>query len=120
VHADVPSMNPHYEAARVVVVPLRTGTGTRLKALEALASGRPVVGTTIGLEGIGIADREQALVADDPAALADAVIAVLHDDQLAGRLAQAGRWHVEQRFGWDRIGREYVATVAELLGRRLE
>ena len=83
VHADVPSVEPYYEAARVVVVPLRSGTGTRLKALEAMAAGRPVVGTSIGLEGIGVTDRKQLLIADDAASFADGVIELLRDDDLA-------------------------------------
>jgi glycosyltransferase involved in cell wall biosynthesis len=117
VHADVPSMTPYYEAARAVVVPLRSGTGTRLKALEAMACGRPVVGTTIGLEGIGVANREQLLIADRPDTFADAVIELLGDAELASRLAHAGRAHVEQRFGWDRIGRDYIALVTRVLER---
>jgi glycosyltransferase involved in cell wall biosynthesis len=117
VHPDVPSMTPYYEAARAVVVPLRSGTGTRLKALEAMACGRPVVGTTIGLEGIGVRDREQLLVADRPGAFADAVIELLSDAELASGLAQAGRVHVERRFGWDSIGQDFVALMTDVLER---
>src|SRR5205823_15052400 len=56
VHADVPSVVPYLRAARVAIVPLRIGTGTRLKAREAMAAGRPVVGTTVGLEGLAVTD----------------------------------------------------------------
>ncbi len=115
--ADVPSIEPYFAAARVIVVPLRIGTGTRLKALEAMASGRPVVGTTIGLEGLGVVDGSQALVRDDSAAIADAVIKTLNDDALARSLAASGRAHVEARFGWDRVGRDFVEVVSELLAR---
>jgi glycosyltransferase involved in cell wall biosynthesis len=115
VHADVPSMTPHYDGASVVVVPLRSGTGTRLKALEAMASGRPVVGTTIGLEGIGVRDREQVLIAEEPGQFAAAVTDLLSDDVLADQIAAAGRVHVEQRFGWDRIGRDYVDLIGRLI-----
>jgi polysaccharide biosynthesis protein PslH len=114
VHPDVPSMAPYFESARTVVVPLRVGTGTRLKALEGLAAGRPVVGTTIGLEGIGVVDGVHALVADEPAAFARAVVRALRDDELARSLAAAGRAHVAGRFGWDRIGERFVALVSEL------
>ncbi len=115
VHANVRSTAPYYEDARTVVVPLRIGTGTRLKALEAMAAGRPVVGTSIGLEGLDITDREQALVANDAAGLASAVIESFSDDPLAARLAAAGRAHVEQRFGWDRISGDFVELVGEVL-----
>lgn len=115
VHADVPSMRPYFDAARVVVVPLRVGTGTRLKALEAMAAGRAVVGTPVGLGGIGVVDGVQALVAEAAGALAAAVIQALQRDELAKSLAAAGRAHVENRFGWDRIGAQFVAIVSDVL-----
>jgi glycosyltransferase involved in cell wall biosynthesis len=114
VEADVPSMAPYFERTRAVVVPLQVGTGTRLKALEAMASGRPVIGTTIGLQGLDVADGVEARLADDTEAFASAIIEVLHDDHVARRLANAGRGHVEARFGWDRIGRDYVQLLGEL------
>lgn len=115
VHADVPSMVTYFEAARVVVVPLRVGTGTRLKALEAMAAGRPVVGTTPGLAGIGIRDGVHAYVADDADRFAEAVIDLLARDEAATRMASAARSHVESAFGWDRIGSRFVTMVSELL-----
>jgi glycosyltransferase involved in cell wall biosynthesis len=118
VHPDVPSMLPYFESARVVVVPLRVGSGTRLKALEGMAAGRPVVGTTIGLEGIGIADGVHALVADDPALFGAAVIRALRDESLTRSLGEAGRGHVERHFGWDAIGAQFVSTVRELQNQR--
>jgi glycosyltransferase involved in cell wall biosynthesis len=115
VHADVPSMRPYFEAARVVVVPLRVGTGTRLKALEGLAAGRAVVGTTVGLGGIGVVDGVHALAAETAGALAAAVVQAVQRDELATSLAVAGRAHVESRFGWDRIGAQFVAMVSDVL-----
>jgi glycosyltransferase involved in cell wall biosynthesis len=115
VHPDVPSMLPYFRSARAVIVPLRVGTGTRLKALEGMASGRPVIGTTTGLSGLGITDGVQARIADDPAAMADALAEVLRDDALAESLATAGRALVEQRFDWARIGAQLVELAAEAL-----
>ncbi len=116
VHADVPSMVPYFEAARVVVVPVRVGAGTRLKALDAMAVARPVVGTTVGLEGLGIIDGRQAFVADLPEAFAAAVVKTLRSDQLSRGMGAAGRQHVERGFGWDRVGERFVAAVSELAG----
>lgn len=117
VEADVPSMAPYFERARAVLVPLRVGTGTRLKALEAMASGRPVVGTTIGLQGLDVVDGAEVRLADETEAFAQAIIEVLTNDQLAGRLSAAGRRHVETRFGWGHIGREYARLLSQLAAR---
>ncbi len=117
IHADVPSMVPYFEAARLVVVPLRVGTGTRLKALEAMAACRPVIGTTIGLDGIGAVDGTGARVVDDPEAFASAAVETLTRDDLANSLAKLGRAHVERSFGWDHISSQFVSMVSELLER---
>jgi glycosyltransferase involved in cell wall biosynthesis len=115
VHANVPSMVEQFEWARTVVVPLRIGTGTRLKALEAMAATRPVVGTSIGLGGIGLVDGVHACVRDDPDAFARAVVEVLGDDTRSERLAQAARTHVESRFGWDQVGGQLVEFIREMV-----
>jgi glycosyltransferase involved in cell wall biosynthesis len=111
IHADVPSMAPWFDWARVVAVPLHMGTGTRLKALEAMAASRPVVGTTVGLQGLGLTDGVQARVVDDPVAMAQAIAALLTDDNVACAIAASGRRHVAQRFGWNRI----AATMSDVL-----
>lgn len=116
VHPDVPSMLPYFQSARAVIVPLRVGTGTRLKALEGMAAGRPVVGTTTGLSGLGITDGVHARIADDPAAMADALGEVLRRDALADSLARAGRAHVEHRFDWTRIGAQLVELATQAMG----
>jgi glycosyltransferase involved in cell wall biosynthesis len=114
--ADVADMVPVVSEARVAVVPLRVGSGTRLKALEALAAGRPVIGTTIGLAGLDLRDGNEALFADAPAAFAEAVVRVLENDQLAAALADAGRRHA-QRFSWDLIGDGFADALLSLPAR---
>ena len=113
---DVADMVPVIAEARVAVVPLRIGSGTRLKALEALAAGRPVVGTSVGLDGLGLRDREHALIEDDPAAFADAVTQVLRNDDLAADLAEAGCGHAQQ-FSWDVIGERFAEALLSMPGR---
>ncbi len=113
VEADVASTVPWLGAARVAVVPLRVGSGTRLKALEALAAGRPVVGTTIGLAGLDLVDGRHALVADDPASFAAAVVRLLRDDDLADHLVVEGRRLVEDRYGWAGIADCFVDVVLD-------
>jgi glycosyltransferase involved in cell wall biosynthesis len=115
-HADVPDMAPFLHAARVAVVPLRIGTGTRLKALEAMAAGRPVVGTSVGLEGLGLVDGVHAHLADDPDAFAAAIVRVLQDDDHAEALAAAGRAHVEAHFRWSAIADRFADDLLAGLG----
>lgn len=114
-HADVPEIRPYLERARVALVPIRVGSGTRLKALDAMAAGRPVVGTTIGLAGLGLVDGVEAIFADDGPAMARAVVALLRDDALASSVGAAGRRVVEQRFRWDRIGDRFAASLLDIV-----
>lgn len=85
---------------RVCVVPLRSGSGTRFKILEAWAAGRAVVSTTIGAEGLGARDGEHLLIADTAEAFAEAVVRVWRDAELRRRLAAAGHALYEERFTW--------------------
>jgi polysaccharide biosynthesis protein PslH len=87
-------------AARVVVVPLLFGSGTRFKILEAWAAGRAVVSTTIGAEGLGGVDGEHLLTRDDAVGFADAVQEVLEDRERARGLGVAGRRLYEDRYTW--------------------
>jgi len=113
----VPDVRPFVTAAAVVVVPLRIGSGTRLKILEALALGRPVVTTAIGAEGLDVVDGEHVLIADEPSAFAAAVVRVLGDEGLAASLGQRGRALVEQSYDWSTVGSRLVAAYDQLLGR---
>jgi glycosyltransferase involved in cell wall biosynthesis len=93
------------------VVPLLTGGGTRLKVLEALALGTPVVSTSKGIEGLDVTDGVHALVADGPDAFAAAVLRVLAEPPLAARLSDAGRALVTDSYTWDAIGRRLLDVV---------
>jgi glycosyltransferase involved in cell wall biosynthesis len=101
--------------ADAVVVPLRIGSGSRLKILEAWAHGIPVVSTTVGAEGLPASHNENLLLADSASALAKACIRILTEEGLRTRLAQAGRRTVESSFLPEDIKTRFVATVrAEL------
>ena len=90
-------------AAKVVVVPLLAGSGTRLKIIEAWAAGRAVVSTRIGAEGLPARDGENILLADEPAQFAQAVGTLLSSPAERARLGQAGRAVFELYFTWDRV-----------------
>jgi polysaccharide biosynthesis protein PslH len=87
-------------SAKVCVVPLLSGSGTRFKILEAWAAARAVVSTTLGAEGLGAIDGQHLLIADDADSFADAVLRLLDDDGLRGRLGTAGRALYLDRFTW--------------------
>lgn len=108
---DVPSVLPHLEESRVALVALRQGSGTRLKALEAMAAGRPVAGTAVGLEGLSLEDGRSASIADRAEDLADRVVELCRDGPLATRMAAEARSVAEARFGWDAVARAYVDQV---------
>jgi glycosyltransferase involved in cell wall biosynthesis len=110
----IPDLAPVYRGSRVMVVPLRHGGGTRLKILEGLAWGLPVVTTTLGASGLGLVDGRQALIADDPAAFARAVQRLLKDDELWMTLSVEGRAFVEERFGWHQIGDSVDVAMRDL------
>jgi glycosyltransferase involved in cell wall biosynthesis len=114
----VPSTEPHFAAARMLVVPLRFGGGTRLKILEALARGVPVVSTPLGCEGLGLVHERDVIVAEGPVALAAAIDRLLVDDELSLSLSREGRKTVEQRYDWSRLGERFERVVAGVAGSR--
>jgi sugar transferase (PEP-CTERM/EpsH1 system associated) len=103
VTGQVPDVRPYMEKAGVMVVPLRMGSGTRLKVLEGLAMGKPVVSTTIGCEGIDVQADVHLRIADTPEALADAVIALQEQRESALEMGRRGRALVEGRYSWASI-----------------
>lgn len=110
----VDAMQPWFDRARTVLVPILSGGGTRLKVLDGLASGRPIVSTTMGAEGIDVRDGEHVRIADEPQAFADATAALLRDGPDAARLGAAGRRLAEDVYDWHTIG-THLADIVEAL-----
>jgi len=102
--------------ASAVVVPLRSGAGTRLKILEAMAMGRPVISTTLGAEGLDVVDGTDILLADTPTGFAAAIESVVGSPELARRLGDAGRRLAVTRYDW----RQCLRPLDELHERVLE
>ena len=110
-HFDVPDIRPFLENSRVAMVPLRQGSGTRLKGLEAMAAGRPIVGTPVGLEGLGLTDGSSAAIGATKEELVDRATHLLTDDGAAGDIARHARGLAESRFGWDHLADVYLDQV---------
>jgi glycosyltransferase involved in cell wall biosynthesis len=96
----VSDLRPHLAAAAAVVVPLRLGGGTRLKIVEAMAMGKAIVSTTLGVEGIEAVTGRDLFVEDQPAAFAHAVGRLLAEPNLAARIGQSARQLAVQRYAW--------------------
>ena len=111
----VPDVRPYVWSASVFAVPLRMGSGTRLKVLEGLAMGKAMVSTSVGCEGISVEDGKHLVIADDPVSLAHAVLQLLHDADLNRRLGQAGRQLVEERYSWVSIVRDLERFHADVI-----
>lgn len=90
-HSDVPDLRSFYRDAAVVIAPIRSGGGTRIKIVEALSYGRPVVSTRLGAEGLEVTDGTDILLRDEPRDFAAACAALLADPDLRRRLGEAGR-----------------------------
>jgi sugar transferase (PEP-CTERM/EpsH1 system associated) len=100
---EVPDIRPYIREADLYVTPLRMGSGTRFKLLEAMAMGKAIVSTRIGAEGIPVEDGRHLLLADEPEAFARAVVELLGDAARAAALGAAGAKLVAEHFDWPGI-----------------
>jgi len=101
IHADVADVRPFLARCGVMAVPLRIGGGSRLKILEALAAGLPVVSTRVGAEGLELSDGQELDLVDNTEEMADALLHVIRDPVRARTLAERGRQLVRERYDWD-------------------
>lgn len=104
--------------AAVAVAPIRQGGGTRLKILEAMALGTPVVATTKGAEGLNVVDGQHLLLADTPEAFANAVLCLLNGADVHARLSQNARRLVEAQYDWAALGQQFVQLVEQTVDAR--
>jgi glycosyltransferase involved in cell wall biosynthesis len=107
---------PYLDRCAVLILPLRTGGGSRLKALIALASGVPIVSTRVGMEGLETEPGVHYVAAESPAEWVNVLHRLLGDAALRQRLAHAGRQLVEQQYDWSAIRAEMRAAYQWLAG----
>ena len=117
VSGEVSEVLPFIRQARVTVLPLRAGGGTRLKVLEALAAGLPVVSTRFGVAGLGLVPERHVLLGETPTELAAQAARIITDDGLAATLSRSGRAEVERRFDWRTVAAPLAAVHARLAER---
>ncbi len=107
----VPDIDPYVQQSRVLVVPMRAGSGMRVKILDAMARGLPVVSTSVGCEGIDVVPGRHLLVEDDPSRFAAAVTRVMRDDALARSLATASRALVMSTYDVGAVSTSLLAAL---------
>jgi glycosyltransferase involved in cell wall biosynthesis len=115
----VEDVSTFYGSVDIVVAPLRFGGGIKVKVLEAMACGKAVVTTSVGAEGIAEDGDGAFVVADDPSAFSEAVVALLGDGEMRRQLGERARRLIERRFSWQRVNAELDGIYADLArGRR--
>jgi glycosyltransferase involved in cell wall biosynthesis len=113
----VEDVRPYYAAAQAVIVPLRVGSGTRLKILEAMAAGVPIISTRLGAEGIDVSHNVHLLIADNGPELVSATEHLLASRETRNRLAQAARNRVIDRYDWSVMGQDLFSLYVSLLSK---
>jgi len=117
-HGEVDDANAFIRDMRVMLAPIFSGGGMRIKILAAMAAGKPVVSTTIGAEGIDVIDGVNIVMADDAASFANAIDSLMRDDARAFAIGDAARELVATRYSVDALTRGLLAFYEELTQRR--
>lgn len=116
-HADVPDVRPFLARCGMLAVPLRIGGGSRLKILEALATGTPVVSTKVGAEGLRLTPGRDLIVTDGPGAMAGAIVEGIRRPEELQDTGEDGRRTVASRYDWgplaDRLDAVWQAAARE-------
>lgn len=100
----VEDVRPYMQRAMVFIAPLKSGSGTKLKVLNALSLGNAVVTTSIGAEGIKVINNENIIIADDPQEFADKTVYLLENPEIARKMGEKARRVVEKYYDWEIIG----------------
>lgn len=114
VTGSVDDVRPYYRKAWMQIVPLRIGGGTRLKIVESLAIGTPVVSTNVGAQGLELTHGANVLLADTAEDFADQTVRALKNSPLRQHLRQNGIAIANERFGWKEIGAKLSAEYRRL------
>jgi glycosyltransferase involved in cell wall biosynthesis len=106
-----PDIRPLMASTSLCIVPLRIGGGTRLKILEAMSMGIPVISTSKGAEGLAVTPGKDIIIADNPDNFATKIIQLFNDTNFRTRLSINGRKLVESSYAWETIGQEFNSLI---------
>ncbi len=112
---NIPDARDAYKAATIMVAPIRGAGGSRLKILEAMAAGLPVISTPIGVAGLNITNGKQALVADSNSELAELAIKLLKNSKRADNIGKEGQKHVQKYYDWKSIVKLHDGIYEKIL-----
>lgn len=111
----VPSILPYLQSARIAVVPLQFGAGTKTKLIQSLTVGTPSVSTTVGIEGLDLEHGEHVLVADNPIDFANSIEQLLEDRETWERLATQGRIHIAGLHGREAVYDSFKRVLSAVM-----
>jgi glycosyltransferase involved in cell wall biosynthesis len=114
----VDDIRPYVARSHIYVIPLWVGSGTRIKVFEAMAMGRPVISTSLGVEGLDVTDDEHFCRADNAKEFSRGILRLLDDAALRLRLASAARHLIEERFSWTTVAAQFETICLRALDRR--
>jgi glycosyltransferase involved in cell wall biosynthesis len=117
-HPDVPSASAFLQAHEILVVPLLSGGGMRLKIVEAMALGMPIVSTRIGAEGIAAVHRESIMFADTPEEFAHAISELHTQPELRKKIAEKARTIALQQYSWESIAERMTQFYERVITER--
>jgi O-antigen biosynthesis protein len=113
----VPSLVPYLQQTKISLVPLLHGAGTKTKVIQTLMAGTPCISTNIGTEGLNLQDEEHVLIANNPAAFAEAVNRLINDKALWEKLALQGKNHIEIAHGREAVRQSFWRAVTAVMHR---
>jgi len=111
----IPDVRDALKAASVIIVPVKGPGGTRLKMLEALAAGSPVVSTSVGAAGLNLVHKRHAMISDNPKELARYTLELLGKPILARMIGRNGREYVKKHFDWEVLGKLHDEIYKEIV-----
>ena len=114
-HGFVDDIRPFFAQCQILLVPLAMGSGTRIKILEGMASGTPIVSTRVGAEGLEYTDGQNIVIADSAVDLAAAAVRLLESREECYRLGMAGRRLVEKQYSWDSSANIVRNEISDIL-----
>ena len=114
VRGEVESAEEFLKRPGILTVPIQSGSGMRIKAVEGMACGKPCVGTSLGLQGLELIDGENSMIANTPEAFANSLILLLNNENLARKIAFNGATHVREKFSNENIIKELSKFLENL------